>query len=117
MTNPFSTDALVPSWAAVGVLKGDLAKSREQSAHHKNRAKRHRLDASTLFTNGFIHASSLHTQAATAHDEAAEATKDEDNTGYADAIENANNASSAAEGASAAVSTGFAATSNGVSGQ
>ena len=118
MTNPFSTDALVPTWAAVGVLKGGLAKSREQSAHHKNRAKRHRLDAKVLFTNGFVHASSLHSQAASAHDEAAEATKgSEDNSAYGDAIEAANDASGAAEGASAAASTGFASTSSGTSGE
>jgi hypothetical protein len=94
-----------------------VAKTREQSSHHKDRAKRHRKTAALLFTNGFLHASSLHSQAATAHDNAAEATKGEDNTAYGDAIEAANDASSAAESASAAVSTGYATTSNGTSGE
>jgi len=110
MTNPFATDALLPSWASVGVLKiaGEtVEKSREQAAHHKQKAKYHRKVAEILTKKGFIFPASLHNQAATAHNKAAEITSGKDDDTHKDAIEMAADASSAAESATAAVNTGF----------
>ena len=100
MTNPFLTNALVPAWYEVGLLKAS-----EQSKHHKSKAEYHRRMAQALTARGFLYPASLHIQAAVAHDNAAKLS--EDNSGDENATEDANDASSAAESASAAVSTGF----------